>query len=156
TETYTVKVTKGNRYFGQSAFLTDAATGSRTFKKPYDYVGTKTFGPAPGYANYAAAHIYSVNIPECSVPGRLFVGQRKEPFAVNLGTIFDLVTAPAAVVVGGNTPAGRNLVPSTIDNKNITTFALELPKACIRGKDKSGKTLDVVAGWTTSSARQAW
>jgi hypothetical protein len=155
-ETYTVKVTKGHRYLGQGAFVTDAATGSRNFKKPYDYVGTKTFGPAPAYANYARSHIYGINIPECTTPGRLFVGQRKEPFAVNLGTIFDLVNAPAAVVVGGNTAAGRNLVPSTIDNKNITTFALELPKACVLGKDREGKRLDVIAGWTTASARQAW
>jgi hypothetical protein len=155
-ETYTVKMTKGNRYFGQSASVTNADTGSKIFKKPLDYVGTKSFGAAPAYANYARAHMYSINIPECSVPGRMFVGQRKEPFAVNLGTIFDLVNAPAAVVVGGNTTAGRNLVPSTIDNKNITTFALELPKSCILGKDGSGKTRDVVAGWTTASARQAW
>jgi hypothetical protein len=155
-ETYTVKVTRGNRYFGQSAFVTNADGGSKTFKKPLDYVGTKTFGPAPGYASYAGAHIYNIKIPDCTAPGRMFVGQRKEPFAVNLGTIFDLVNAPAAVVVGGNTTAGRNLVPSTIDDKNITTFALELPKSCILGKDASGKTLDVVAGWTTASARQAW
>ena len=65
------------------------------------------------------------------------------------------MNAPAAVVVGGNTAAGRNLVPSTIDNKNITTFALELPKSCILGKDASGKTRDVVGGWTTASVRQA-
>ena len=156
SETYTLKVTKGNRYYGQSAFVTNADGGGRTFKKPYDYVGTKSFGVPPAYANYARAHLYNINIPDCSVPGRMFVGQRKEPFAVNLGTIFDLVNAPAAVVVGGNTTAGRNLVPSTIDDKNITTFALELPKSCILGKDKNGKTLDVVAGWTTASARQAW
>ena len=155
-ETYTLKVTKGNRYFGQSAFVTNADNGSRTFKKPLDYVGTKTFGAAPAYANYARTHVYNITIPECSVPGRMFVGQRKEPFAVNLGTIFDLVNAPAAVVVGGNTAAGRNLVPSTIDDKNITTFALELPKSCVQSKDASGKPRDVVAGWTTASARQAW
>jgi hypothetical protein len=156
TETYTVKVTKGNRYFGPSTFITNASGGGKVFEKPYDYVGTKTFGAAPAYANYARAHVYDINIPECSAPGRMFVGQRKEPFAVNLGTIFDLVNAPAAVVVGGNTTAGRNLVPSTIDAKNITTVALELPKACILGKDKNGKSVDVVAGWTTASARQAW
>ena len=47
-ETYTLKVTKGNRYFGQSAFVTNADTGSKTFKKPLDYIGTKSFGAAPG------------------------------------------------------------------------------------------------------------
>ena len=73
-ETYTLKVTKGNRYFGQSASVTNADTGSKTFKKPLDYIGTKSFGAAPAYANYARAHLYNINIPECSVPGRMFVG----------------------------------------------------------------------------------
>ena len=41
-------------------------------------------------SNDAVKHVYNVNIPGCSQPGKLFVGQRKEPFAVNLGTIFDL------------------------------------------------------------------
>ena len=53
---------------------------------------------------YAAKHIYSVNIPGCTQPGKMFVGQRKEPFAVNLGTIFDLVNAP----VGGDHQPGAD------------------------------------------------
>ena len=35
--------------------------------------------------------IYAVNIPGCGTPGRVFVGQRKDPFAVALGKIFDLI-----------------------------------------------------------------
>ena len=153
-ETYTVKVTKGNdiRSVGvrhqRGRRQQDLQEAARLHRD-------QDLRRGAGYANYARAHIYNINIPDCSVPGRMFVGQRKESFAVNLGTIFDLVNAPAAVVVGGNTPAGRNLVPSTIDDKNITTFALELPKSCILGKDGSGKTRDVVAGWTTASVRQA-
>lgn len=76
------------------------------------------------------------------------MGQRKESFAVNLGTIFNLVNAPAQVVVGGNTPQGRALVPSTIEGKNITSLALELPVACLEG---SG---DVIGAWTSASLRQ--
>ena len=30
-------------------------------------------------------HVYTVNIPGCTAPGKVFVGQRKDPFAVNLG-----------------------------------------------------------------------
>src|SRR5262249_5619042 len=105
-------------------------------------------GPAPAYANYARAHIYDIRIPGCNGTGRMFVGQRRESFAVNLGTIFDLVNAPPAVVVGGTTRDGRALVPSTIADKNITTLALELPIPCIRG------TGAVVGGWTTASVRQ--
>jgi hypothetical protein len=43
------------------------------------------------YKTYANSFIYTVNIPGCSAPGRVFVGQRKEGFAVNLGPVFDLV-----------------------------------------------------------------
>jgi hypothetical protein len=131
-----------------AASVTNAANGQRTFLKPTDYIGTKTFGPAPGYDNYARAHIYDVRIPGCQQSGRLFVGQRKESFAVNLGVVFDLINAPAQVVVGGIDRNGRNLAPSTIADKNITSLALELPIACVtRGSS-------VVAGWTSSSLRQ--
>jgi hypothetical protein len=149
-ESYSVRVVSGSgRRSDRWGELTNAAGGASTFKKPTDYIGTKTFGPAPGYANYAATHIYNVKVPGCEAPARMFVGQRQESFAVNLGTIFDLVNAPAAVVVGGNDPAGRALVPSTIAGKNITTLALELPISCIKGKG------DVIGGWTSASLRQA-
>ena len=62
--------------------MTNAAGGSATFAKPSDNIGVKTI---PDYAAYAAQHVYSVNIPGCSTPGKVFVGQRKDPFAVNLG-----------------------------------------------------------------------
>jgi hypothetical protein len=126
--------------------VTNATTGAAVFEKPTDNIGTKSF---PDYAGYAAAHVYPINIPGCAKPGRVFVGQRKESFAVNLGTIFDLVNAPAGVVVGGNTAAGRAAAPSTIDDKNITSLELELPIACVKG------TGDVVGAWTTASLRQA-
>ena len=147
-ESYTVDLMRGDRRHGRDAHVTNAATGADRFLKPTDYIGTKTFGPAPGYDNYARAHLYDIRIPQCSRPGRMFVGQRAESFAVNLGTIFDLVNAPPAVVVGGNDRAGRALVPSTIAAKNITTIALELPIACVKGNS------DVVAGWTSASVRQ--
>jgi hypothetical protein len=136
---------RGSRRGNQQWDVTDAGTGSSVFEKPTDYIGTKSF---PDYRSYAAAHVFNINIPGCATKGRMFVGQRKEPFAVNLGTIFDLINAPAAVIVGGNTAAGRALVPSTIDDKNITSMELELPIACVKGKG------DVVAGWTSASVRQ--
>jgi hypothetical protein len=146
-ETYTVKVVRGARRSGTAQDVTNASGGAATFEKPLDFVGTKTF--PGGYASYANAHIYTIDVPGCDGQGRMFVGQRHESFAVNLGTIFDLVNAPAEVIVGGNTPEGRNLAPSTIDDKNITTLALELPIACVKG---SG---DVIGAWTTASLRQA-
>jgi uncharacterized protein DUF4331 len=145
-ETYSVRLMRGNRRGSQWNDVTNVSGGSDTFKKPADYIGTKTF---PDYAAYAASHVYDVKIPGCDTAGRMFVGQRRESFAVNLGTIFDLVNAPPAVVVGGTTRDGRNLVPSTIADKNITSLALELPIKCVKG------TGDVIGGWTTASLRQA-
>ena len=74
-------------------------------------------------------HIYNVNIPGLHACRRkVFVGQRKDPFAVNLGVIFDLVNAPVAVITD---PALINAAPNTIDDKNVTTLALEVPKSCL-------------------------
>jgi hypothetical protein len=146
-ESYTVSVIRGERRKGKSTAVTNAADGGKTFAKPTDYIGTKTFG-ADGYPAYAAAHIFETKIPGCDATGKVFVGQRKESFAVNLGTIFDLVNAPPAVIVGGTSEAGRSLLPSTIDDKNITSIALEVPIRCLKGSS------DVVAGWTSASVRQ--
>lgn len=142
-EQYTVDVVRGDRRTGQRGSVTNAAGGSATFDKPVDNIGTKTIAD---YAGYAAKHVYNVNIPGCAQPGRLFVGQRKEAFAVNLGTIFDLVNAPLAVITD---PALINAVPNTIDDANVTTLAMEVHKSCLTaGNDP------VIGAWTTASLRQ--
>ena len=152
-ETYSVKVVKGDRRTGTAADVTDANGGATTFKKPTDYIGTKSYGAPPAYANYAAKFIYNVNIPGCATPAKMFVGQRHESFAVNLGPIFDLVNAPAAVITGGTTRAARALVPNPLDGKNITSIALEVPISCLT--TGTGGTKDIIGGWTTASVRQA-
>jgi hypothetical protein len=142
-ETYTADIVRGDRRAGQRARITNAANGSAAFDKPVDNIGTKTI---PDYAAYAGQHIYNVNIPGCAQPGRMFVGQRKEAFAVNLGTIFDLVNAPVSVITD---PQFINAVPNTIDDANVTTLALEVHRSClVRGDDP------VIGGWTTASLRQ--
>ena len=75
------------------------------------------------------------------------MGQRKDPFAVNLGTIFDLVNAPVAVITD---PALINAAPNTLEGKNVTTLALEVHKSCL----VSGAE-PVIGGWTSASMRQA-
>jgi hypothetical protein len=143
TETYTVDVVRGDRRSGRRSAITNAAGGSATFDKPVDNIGVKTL---PDYAAYAAKHIYNVNIPGCAMPGKVFAGQRKDPFAVNLGTIFDLVNAPVAVITD---PALINAAPNTIDDKNVTTLALEVHKSCL-----TAGTDPVIGGWTSASLRQ--
>jgi len=142
-ETYTVNVVRGDRRGGAMQAVTQTANGSATFDKPVDNIGTKTIAD---YAGYAAKHVYSVNIPGCAMPGRVFVGQRQDPFAVNLGTIFDLVHAPASVITD---PTLIGAAPNTLADKNVTTLALEVHKSCLTNGD------DVIGGWTTASMRQA-
>ncbi|WP_164019793.1 DUF4331 domain-containing protein [Pyxidicoccus trucidator] len=146
-ESFSLKVVRGNRRTGTAADVTNATGGATSFLKPTDYIGTKTFGDAAAYGAYASQHIYSVNIPGCTGQAKVFVGQRKESFAVNLGPIFDLVNAPASVIAND---ANRNAVPNPLARKNITTLALEVPISCL----KAG-TQPVIGGWTSASVRQA-
>ncbi|MEY8878292.1 MAG: DUF4331 domain-containing protein [Leptothrix sp. (in: b-proteobacteria)] len=143
-ETYTVDIVRGDRRKGSKAAITNASGGSATFDKPVDNIGSKTI---PNYPAYAAKHVYSINIPGCATPGKVFVGQRKDPFAVNLGTIFDLVNAPVAFITN---PANIGALPSTIADKNVTTLALEVAASCL-----TTATDPVIGGWTTASLRQA-
>ena len=93
TETFTVDIVRGDRRTGSRGSITNASGGSSVFAKPVDNIGMKTI---PNYAAYAAQHIYTVNIPGCTAAGKVFVGQRKDPFAVNLGVVFDLLNVPGA------------------------------------------------------------
>ena len=142
-ESFTLDVVRGDRRGGNRTSVTNASGGSATFDKPVDNIGKKTL---PDYPAYAAKHIYTVNIPGCAMPARVFVGQRKDPFAVNLGTIFDLVNAPVSVITD---PALINAAPNTIDDKNVTTLALEVHASCL-----TAGTEPVIGGWTTASLRQ--
>jgi hypothetical protein len=105
------------------------------------------------YAAYAGQHIHDVRIPGCPSgkdAGRVFVGQRQEGFAVNLGTIFDLVNAPVGVITD---PSQIDVAAAkSIQNKNVTTLALEVHKdsACLTAGGGA-----VLGGWTTASLRQA-
>jgi len=145
-ETYSIGVVRGGRRAGHAQMVTNAANGNAAFDKPVDNIGRKTLAD---YAGYAAKHLYNVNIPGCNAAGRVFVGQRQDPFAVNLGTIFDLVNAPAAVITD---PALIGAVPNTIGDKNVTTLALEVHKSCLVNGTQGD---DVIGGWTTASLRQA-
>src|SRR5262245_61506906 len=52
-ESYTLTLVRGDRRRGQSAPITDVASGNHAFAKPFDYVGTKTFGDSNAYEAYA-------------------------------------------------------------------------------------------------------
>jgi len=143
-ETYTLDIVRGDRRTGTRASVTNAAGGANptVFTKPVDNIGEKTFGNPPGYANYASQYIYNINIPGCSAPGRVFVGQRKEPFYVAIGVIVDLLD----IDLVGPEIGGHN---NDQEPNNTTTLALELPIACV-----TAGTDPVIGAWTTASLRQ--
>ncbi len=146
-ETYTVMIVRGDRRTGTAQSITNGtatnvvAAGASTFVKPVDNIGNKSL---PDYGLYANAHIYDITIPGCNVSGsRMFVGQRREPFAVNLGEVFDLINLNP---LGNEAVGGANI----LDDKNITSLILEVPIACLTASDEP-----VIGGWTTASLRQA-
>ncbi|HXA37064.1 MAG TPA: DUF4331 domain-containing protein [Steroidobacteraceae bacterium] len=130
-QSYSITLTRN----GRREAVGNATLGGSKFYKPTDNIGNKSIAD---YAGYAAHFIYDVSIPDCSLPGRVFVGQRKDGFVVNLGEVFDLVNT---------NPAGpRDGEPNTLADKNVTSIALEVPIACLaHGKDP------VIGAWTTAS-----
>ena len=148
-ESFTVDIVRGDRRTGMRKPLTNFANNSPTFDKPSDNIGTKTI---PDYAGYAAQHIYEVNIPDCSIKGKVFVGQRKDPFAVNLGAIFDLVNVPSAAFLLDNN--NRDAATDDLKDKNVTSLALEVPASCLLAGAGTTTGNTIIGGWTTASLRQ--
>jgi hypothetical protein len=147
-ETFTIDVVRGARRGGTSTKVTNNANGANEFDKPVDNIGDKVFGSAGGYAAYANQHVYNVTIPGCATPARVFVGQRKEPFYIAVGKIFDLFNLnPLGAETGGNN--------NDLESKNISTLAMEVPVACLVSGAVGASTTDpVIGGYTTSSLRQ--
>ena len=147
-ESYTITLLRGDRRTGMGSQITDAETGSTTFTKPFDNIGAKSIA---NYAAYANSFIHNITIPGCSMPGRVFVGQRADGFVVNLGETFDLVNIKYPVQELAPNPAtARNLAPNSLAGFNVTSIALEVPASCL-----TSGTDPVIGGWTTASVRQA-
>jgi hypothetical protein len=147
SETYTLTLVQGNRRTGTTTPITDAATGSKTFTKPFDNIGAKSI---PNYADYANSFIHTITIPGCSTPGKVFVGQRQDGFVVNLGETFDLVNIKYPVEELDPGANARNLAPNSLASKNVTSLALEIPATCLVATGSP-----IIGGWTTASVRQA-
>ncbi len=141
-ETYSVNLVRGDRRTGQRAAITNAAGGGAVFDKPLDHIGEKTFGPGGGYVQYAWKHRYDIKIPGCADGSQMFVGQRKDPFQVPLGKIFDLINLnPLGPEAGGNV--------DKLADKNVTSLILEVPISCLTTAAEP-----VIGAWTTASLRQ--
>jgi hypothetical protein len=156
-ENYSITMITGDRRTGTRQSLTLGTSGFTTFRKPIDNIGNKTI---PDYGAYANQFIYGLTIPGCATMGRVFVGQRAEAFAVNLGPIFDLVnfvpiegaSAPGANDTGGFPGGIRQSAENQelVGKKNVTSLALEIPTACLT---RPGNP--IIGGWSTASLPQA-
>lgn len=147
-EDYTLTVIYGDRRSGARQTATNASGGSSTFRKPFDNVGGKTI---PNYPAYANQFIYNVNIPSCGAPAKVFVGQRAEAFAVNIGPTFDLINyipIDGSSFPGGITQSREN--DDLVGKKNVTSIAIEVPIACLTGAGNG-----VIGAWQTASLPQA-
>lgn len=155
-EGYTLTLIRGDQRSGSRQPVVKT-NGEATFSKPADYFGQKSF---PDYAGYANSFITAINIPGCGTPGRVFVGQRAEGFAVNLGASFDLVNY---VPIEGDSAPGANdgrgfpggirqnrANDDLVGKKNVTSFAIEVPISCLRGSGNG-----VIGGWQTAALPQA-
>ncbi|MCI0366676.1 MAG: DUF4331 domain-containing protein [Phycisphaerales bacterium] len=137
-ETYTIDVVYGgddDDDDDNGGSVVNLTSGGTTFLKPVDNIGAKSI---PNYELYARGHIYDILIPGSETPGRVFVGQRDDPFVANLGEVFDLVNLDPLGAVDGE--------EDLLAGDNITSLILELPKSLlVQGDDP------VVGAWTTAS-----
>lgn len=159
SESYSLTLVSGDMATGTKEPIVNSASNTSEFLKPLDYIGNKTFTDAQGYSAYADTFIHQISIPNCTEMGQVFVGQRKDPFVVNLGKTFDLVnyvpvegdSAPgandAAGFPGGITQSDDN---DDLIDKNVTSIAIEIPKSCLTGAGNGS-----IGAWTTASLPQA-
>lgn len=139
-ETYTINMIQGTTV---TALTT--ASGSTTFQKPLDNIGTKSIAD---YNTYANNFIQTVSFGSCG-SGQVFVGQRREGFIIDLGETFDLLDL--------NPLGGRNSTQNTLAGKSVTSIVMQVPVACLTKDGKSSTTTadPVLGAWTTSYLRQA-
>ncbi len=137
-ESYKVQMLRTQSGSVTTGFLAAASDGSTTFTKPIDNIGAKSL---PDYAAFAAHFVYTVNIPGCG-EGRVFVGQRKDPFVIALGQVFDLINVAH--------PIGEQFAAANHDDladKNVTAIELEVPTHCLVANDP------VIGMWTAASKK---
>lgn len=135
-EVYTAGIARGPGNPGR--VLLRGAQGGTQFTKPLDNLGPRSI---PDYAAYAAAHVYPVTVPGCAGVGRVFVGQRDDPFAANTADLTDLFNTDLLGPADGE--------PDTLEGRGVTAIVLEVPIACIT---RPGEP--VIGGWATVNVRR--
>jgi Domain of unknown function (DUF4331) len=131
-ETYTVDLIEGD---GSKKTELKTTANVRDIPKPADFVGEKS---QADYEAYALNHVFELDLPGTTQNARVFVGQRKDPFVVNLGEAFDLINLNPLGPVDGK--------KDSLADNNCTSIIMEVPASFIQGKNDT-----VVGGWTAAS-----
>ncbi len=135
-QSYTLNVINGPRRTGTPMAVMNPQTSTPNFTKPQDNVGNKTIAD---YDAYADSYIYEVDLPGSALKGKVFVGQRKDPFVVNLGETFDLVNLNPLGAEDGAT--------DSLAYKNVTAICIEVPKSYLLAPGGS----PIIGSWSTAS-----
>lgn len=117
------------------AQATNVRNSTNIFIKPFDNIGMKSI---PDYLGYSNRFVYRTMLPGCATEARVFVGQRREGFAVNLGEVFDLINT--------NPLGPKNGEPNDLFDSNVTTLALEVPISCLTAAGGS----PIIGAWTSA------
>jgi hypothetical protein len=140
-QTYTVTEVVS---YGTSTTATTLKSGILT---PPSNIGSKS---TPNYLALVNAALASGTIGSGANQIKVFAGQRDDPFWVDLGSIFDLLS-----LRGQNPPVGYATgLTVGIDNLtgfNVHTLAIQVPISRILNGAPAGET--VIGGWTTASRR---
>jgi len=115
---YTITVVNNNT--GTRTTALNPFGRSQFYMKPFDNIGTKSF---PNYPRYSDAHIGLLSYDGCAGSGKIFAGQKKDPFFFAAGEAFDLINL--------NPVGPRNSERNDLFDKNVTTIAMEIPIACL-------------------------
>lgn len=121
---------------------------------PPVYAGTYTFGSAAAYEALAQTSVYPLG-GDLSANGRVFAGQRDDPFYADLGSLFDLLrircqAAPNTAAGCGGGGAVRGV--DYIAGYNVHTIALQVPITQLVRRNAAASGRDVMLGiWTTAS-----
>lgn len=121
---------------------------------PPVYAGTYTLGQATSYEGMAQTAVYALG-GDISSNGRVFAGQRDDPFYGDLGSLFDLLrvrcqATPNAAVGCGGGGAVRGV--DYVAGYNVHSIALQVPLTRLLRQNATTSGKDVLLGiWTTAS-----
>jgi hypothetical protein len=147
-QTYTVTEIRGQQrtplFAGQTLVAVPSNAGPRTM---------------PNYEALAAQGIYSGSCADGTTAGmRVFAGQRKETFAIDLGATFDTLNfrrAPLPLLTAAEdandaaNPFGVNRFAKT----NVNSIALEVPIKCLTSDHQSVNSANALIGLYASTSR---